>query len=139
MNAACAAHIVQKRTGDDFMPSHTCVIIDDDFDMRAILARVARLAALESEVYDSAESFLRRDGLSGIDCLLLDVDLGGMTGIELLAFLAERSAVFPVFLLSGAHDAATRAEARKFGADPIDKPFDARKLAEKLRSAVKAS
>lgn len=137
MSAACAASIGKKRTGDDFMPNNTCIIIDDDIDMRAILARVVRMAALESEVYDSAESFLRRGGLSGIDCLLLDVDLGGMTGIELLAFLAERNAEFPVFLLSGAHDAATRAEARKFGADPIDKPFDARGLAEKIRSATK--
>jgi FixJ family two-component response regulator len=119
------------------MPSHTCVIIDDDIDMRAVLARVVRMAALEAESYDSAESFLRRGRLSGIACLLLDVDLGGMTGIELLAFLAERNAVFPVFLLSGAHDAATRAEARKFGADPIDKPFDTRKLVEKIRSVVR--
>lgn len=121
------------------MQPHTCIIIDDDSDMRVLLARVARMAALEAESYDSAEAFLRREEFSGIDCLLLDVDLGGMTGIELLAFLAKRNALCPVFLLSGAHDAATRAEARRFGADPIDKPFDPRKLVEKIRSVVKTS
>jgi FixJ family two-component response regulator len=121
------------------MASGTCVIIDDDVDMRAILARVARMATLEAESYDSAEAFLRRGGLSGIDCLLLDVDLGGMTGVELLALLVERHPLFPVFLLSGAHDPATCAEAKRLGAAPIDKPFDTRKLAERIRSAVGAS
>jgi FixJ family two-component response regulator len=117
----------------------TCVIIDDDIDMRAILARVARMAALDAESYESAEAFLRRGGLAGIDCLLLDVDLGGMTGIELLERIKGREAPFPVFLLSGAHDSATRAEAKRLGAAPVDKPFDTRQLAAKIRSAVKAS
>jgi FixJ family two-component response regulator len=121
------------------MPHRTCIIVDDDADMRAILARVARLAALDAESFDSAEAFLRRKDLSGIDCLLLDVDLGGMTGVELLALLAERQAPFPVFLLSGAHNSATHAEARRLGAVLVDKPFDTRQLAEKLRSAVASS
>ncbi|HVN36111.1 MAG TPA: response regulator [Casimicrobiaceae bacterium] len=120
------------------MPTGTCVIIDDDVDMRAILARVARMAALEAEPYDSAEAFLQRGGLAGIDCLLLDVDLGGITGVQLLARIMERQVLFPVFLLSGAHDSATRAEAKRLGAAPIDKPFDTRKLAAKIRSAVDA-
>lgn len=118
------------------MPGGTCVIIDDDADMRAILARVARMAALDAESFDSAEAFLRREGLSGIDCLLLDVDLGGMSGVELLALLVERRVPFPVFLLSGAHNAATHAEAKRLGAVLVDKPFDTRQLAEKIRSAV---
>jgi len=118
------------------MSHGTCVIVDDDVDMRAILSRVARMAALEAESFDSAEAFLRRGGLSGIDCLLLDVDLGGMTGVELLGLLVERHALFPVFLLSGAHDSATRAEAKRLGAVFVDKPFDTRQLAEKIRSAV---
>ena len=120
------------------MPLGNCVIIDDDLDMRAILARVAGMAALDAEPYESAEAFLRRGGLAGIDCLLLDVDLGGMTGIELLALLVERHVEFPVFLLSGAHDSATRAQAKRLGAATVDKPFDTRKLAEKIRSAVAA-
>ena len=118
------------------MPQGTCVIVDDDVDMRAILARVVRMAALDAESFDSAEAFLRRGGLSGIDCLVLDVELGGMTGVELLALLAERDALFPVFLLSGAHNSATRAEAKRLGAVLIDKPFDTRQLAEKIRSAI---
>jgi FixJ family two-component response regulator len=121
------------------MSPGTCVIIDDDADMRAILARVARMAALEAEPYDSAEAFLRRGGFAGIDCLLLDVDLGGMSGVELLARIKEREALFPVFLLSGAHDSATRAAAKRLGAALIDKPFDTRKLAEKIRSAVRGA
>ena len=136
---SCAPAIGEKPEGRDFMPPGTCVIIDDDVDMRAILARVARMAALEAESYDSAEAFLRRGGLAGIDCLLLDVDLGGMTGIELLAQIKELHALFPVFLLSGAHDSVTRAEAKRLGAAPIDKPFDTRRLADRIRSAVRAS
>jgi FixJ family two-component response regulator len=118
------------------MSAGICVIIDDDFDMRAVLARVAHMAALEAEPYDSAEAFLQRGALSGIDCLLLDVDLGGMTGVELLCVLAEHHADFPVFLLSGAHDSATRAAGKCYGAQVIDKPFSTRELAERIRTTV---
>jgi FixJ family two-component response regulator len=136
VDGSYAAAIVEQSATLSQMAPSTCVIVDDDVDMRAILTRVARMAALEAESFDSAEAFLRRGGLSGIDCLLLDVDLGGMTGVELLTLLAEPHTPFPVFLLSGAHDAQTCAEARRVGAVVVDKPFDTRQLAEKIRSAV---
>jgi FixJ family two-component response regulator len=138
VSAGYATTISEKPEGRDFMPAGICIIIDDDFDMRAILARVARMAELDAEPYDSAEAFLQRGELSGIDCLLLDVDLGGMSGVELLSVLAQRHAEFPVFLLSGAHDPASRAAGKRFGAALVDKPFNMRQLVDRIRSSIKA-
>jgi hypothetical protein len=115
VNAACASAIGEKRAGSDFMPSHTCIIIDDDIDMRAVLARVARMAALEAESYDSAESFLRRR--LGIDASFW-TSTRRDDGIELLAFL-ERNAASCV-PLSGARcgDASGSKEIRR-GSDEV--------------------
>jgi FixJ family two-component response regulator len=117
------------------MRSTVCVI-DDDQEMREILARVVRSVGLEPELYDSAAAFLRRAGRSPVGCLLLDVQLGGMSGLELLEQLSDEQVIFPVFMISSAHDADTLAQARRLGAIVIDKPFDVRALALRILASV---
>ena len=117
------------------MRSIVC-IIENDEDIRQVLARVVRTIGLEPELYDSAEAFLRRTDRSGIGCLILDVELGGMSGLEMLEQLSEEELTFPVLLITGAHDAGTVAHSKQLGATIIDKPFDARALAQKVRAAV---
>jgi FixJ family two-component response regulator len=116
----------------------TVCIIDDDHDMREVLARVVRSVGLEPELYDSAAAFLRRSAPSPVGCLLLDVQLGGMSGLELLEQLSDGQLEFPVFLISVAHDAGTMARARRLGAIVVDKPFDARALARGILASVRA-
>src|SRR5579864_1654895 len=118
------------------MRSTVCVI-DDDQDMREVLGRVVRSVRLEPELYDSAAAFLQRAGRSPVGCLLLDVQLGGMTGLELLDRLSDAQLTFPVFLISSAHDAGTLAHARRLGAIVVDKPFDARALARRILTSVR--
>ena len=121
-------------------PMHSTVcIVDDNADVREVLARVVRTVGLEPELYESAEAFLQRSDASEIGCLLLDVQLGGMSGLELLERLSGRRIEYPVFLISGMHDAHTVAQAKAFSAIVVDKPFDARALARKVLASVTAA
>ncbi len=115
----------------------TVCIVDDDQGMREVLARVVRSVGLEPELYESAAGFLRRTGPSPVACLLLDVQLGQMSGLELLEQLSDKRLAFPVFLISGAHDAGTLARARRLEAIVVDKPFDARALARRILASVR--
>jgi FixJ family two-component response regulator len=121
-------------------PVHSTVcIVDDNEDVRQVLARIVRSVGLDPELYDSAEDFLRRGNGSQVGCLLLDVQLGGMSGLELLAQLSAECVSYPVFLISGAHDAQSVAQAKAFKAIVVDKPFDARKLAQIVLASVSAA
>ena len=116
----------------------TVCIIDDDEGMREILARVVRSAGLTPALYESAEAFVNEAEKSEIGCVLLDIELRGMSGVALLEQLAKETLDFPVFLISGAHSATTAATAKRIGAVVIDKPFDVRLLAQRIRNAVGA-
>lgn len=115
----------------------TVCIVDDDQDMREVLARIVRSVGLEPELYDSAMAFLRRADRSPVACLLLDVQLGGMSGLELLEQLSDEQVTFPVFLIGSAHDADTLAQAKRLGAIVVDKPFDVRTLAQRILASVR--
>jgi len=132
---ASAARPEPRSIGDQSMVREVC-IIDDDEDMREILARVVRSAGLTPALYASAEAFVQTADRSEIGCMLLDIELRGMSGISLLEQLAQGSLDFPVFLLSGAHSPSTAAAAKRVGAVIIDKPFDVRLLAQRIRNAV---
>ena len=120
------------------MPSTVC-IVDDNVDIREVLARIVRAIGLQPELYESAEAFLgRRDG-SKIGCMLLDMQLGGMSGLELLERLSAEGLSYPVFLISGRHDSNSLAQAKRVGATVVDKPFDARKLGRNILAAVTAA
>ncbi len=120
------------------MGGNVCVIEDDD-EMREVLSRVVRSAGLTPELYHSAESFLRRRDNSPIGCMLVDVQLGGLNGVALLEHLAESGSDCPFFLISGAHDAVSADTAKRLGAVIIDKPFNVRLLAQRIRTAVSAT
>ena len=120
--------------------SGTVCIIEHDEDMREVLSRVARSAGLTAAVCDSIDSFLRRADNSAVGCVLVDVQLGGLNGVELLEQLAGCGNLgYPVFLISSAHDGDTVRAAKRLGAVIIDKPFNARLLAQTIRTAVSAT
>ena len=120
------------------MPDTVC-IVDDDEDMRKVLVHIVRSVGLAAESFDSAEAFLARRPDIRVSCLLVDVELKGMSGVALLETLGDGERGFPVFLISGAHDALTTESAKRRRATVVDKPFDARSLAQKIRAAVGAS
>jgi FixJ family two-component response regulator len=118
------------------MASSKVVIVDNDEDIRRILARIVQSVGLAPEAYASAEAFIADADLRSIACLLLDHRLPGMQGIALLERLVSDHAAFPVFLISGSHDAKTATRARELGAVIVGKPFDTRDLGRRILASV---
>jgi two-component system response regulator FixJ len=115
----------------------TVFIVDDEAPMRNALQRLFRAAGLEVEAYASAGDFLDTYKAGSTGCLLLDVMMPGMTGLELQAALAQRGYRIPIVFLTGAGQIATAVAAMKAGAvDFIEKPFDNEILVARVRRAL---
>ena len=111
-------------------------IVDDDEAVRRSLAFMLGSAGLAVRVYESAGAFL--DGLDDVQCgcLITDVRMPEISGIELLYRLKERAPCFPAIVITGHGDVKLAVEAMKAGAiDFIEKPFDE----EAILAAVKAA
>lgn len=90
-------------------------IIDDDASVCTSLGRLLRLAHLQPIDYASAEAFLADDKRPRFDCLVLDVRLGGMSGLELFARLAGDAAQPPVIFVTAVDEPKVRAQAEALG------------------------
>lgn len=114
-------------------------IIDDDNAMRDSLIFLLGTVNLEAKAYDSAAAFL--ESQSGIQngCIVTDVRMPGMSGIELLRRLRELKVQVPVIIITGHGDIPLAVEAMKSGAaDFIEKPFDDEVLLAAVRAALRS-
>ena len=112
-------------------------IVDDDEALRDSLRWLIESVGLRVETHASADSFLQSyyPGQSG--CLLLDVRMPGMSGLELQEQLESRSVRLPVVIITGHGDVAMAVRAMKAGAvDFIEKPFDDEVLLASIRRAL---
>jgi FixJ family two-component response regulator len=118
-------------------PEPTVYAVDDDIVARIVLEETFKAANLTVETYASAEEFLARyDGNKG-GCLLLDIMMPGMDGLELQQVLSARGDTTPVIFLSGADDVTTAVNALKAGAlDFIEKPIEPNRVVESVRAAI---
>ena len=91
-------------------------VIDDDERFCRSLARLLRAAGMQSITYASAEAFLADTKQPRFDCLVIDVQLGGMSGIDLGRRLVAEGRVVPVIYVTAYDDPETRAEAGAAGA-----------------------
>jgi two-component system, LuxR family, response regulator FixJ len=122
------------------MPSEkaTVDVIDDDEAIRQSLAFLLQAAKLEVKTYSTAMAFLDAlpDAASG--CVITDVRMPGMSGVELLRRLKELKISVPVIVITGHGDVALAVEAMKAGAvDFLEKPFDDDVLLASVQSALK--
>jgi FixJ family two-component response regulator len=118
----------------------TVFVVDDEEPMRNALQRLLKAAGLNVELYASAGNFLSDFRPQRRGCLLLDVKMPGMTGLELQATLAQRGIRIPIIFLTGSGEIATAVAAMKAGAlDFIEKPFDNDFLVERVRRALQHS
>ncbi len=111
-------------------------VIDDDAAVRDSLTFLLASSGYRARAYESAEAFLT--ALSTIDsgCVITDVRMPGVSGIELLERLREANATLPVIVVTGHGDIALAVEAMKLGAaDFLEKPFDDVALLGALRGA----
>ena len=112
-------------------------LIDDDEAMLESFSFLLRSADLEVRSYLSARAFL--DALPGLTlgCVITDIRMSDMSGIELLQHLKKRKIEVPVIVITGHGDVALPVEATKTGAaDFFEKPFDDASLLASVRSAL---
>ena len=115
----------------------TVFIIDDDASIRKSLSRLLRSAGHTTETFASAEEFLGREHYNGIGCLLLDVQMPGLSGMDLQEELSKADYHMPIIFITGHGDIPMSVEAMKKGAvDFLIKPFDDRKLLQAVESAI---
>jgi two-component system response regulator FixJ len=115
----------------------TVFVVDDDQAMRASLQWLIESVGMKVETFDSAQAFLDAYYPGRAGCLLLDVRMPGMSGLELQAYLARRESRIPVIIITGHGDVAMAVKAMKVGAvDFIEKPFDDEELLHSIRNAL---
>ena len=112
-------------------------VIDDDDVLRDSLSFLLGTAKLDVKTYESAEAFL--SALPGVNsgCIITDVRMPNMSGVDLLRKLNELQIALPVIVITGHGDVQLAVEAMKIGAaDFIEKPFDDEMLLNAVRAAL---
>lgn len=115
----------------------TVFVVDDDQAMRNSLKWLIESVGMQVETYGSAEEFIRSyyPGRSG--CLVLDVRMQGMSGLELQEYFLEQHINIPIIIITGHGDVPMSVRAMKSGAvDFIEKPFNDELLLESIRNAL---
>ncbi len=115
----------------------TVFVVDDDEAIRDAIRFLMRTAKLNVETFVDAESFLAAYDTSWPGCLLLDVRMPGMSGLELQQELRNRQINLPVVIITGHGDVPMAVQAMKMGAaDFVEKPFNNDELLMKVRQCL---
>jgi two-component system response regulator FixJ len=112
-------------------------VVDDDAAVRRALVRLLRSEGLEAVTYETAQAVLNAAPSLSSGCILLDLQMPGMDGLELLARLGELGIELPVIVVTGHGDVPTAVRAMKAGAvDFIEKPIDETQLFAAIDAAL---
>jgi len=115
----------------------TVFVVDDDDAMRESLTWLIESVGLNVETYASADDFLKSYYPGRPGCVLLDVRMPGMSGLELQGHLQQQQVTVPVIMITGHGDVPMAVRAMKAGAiDFIEKPFNDEQLLESIRNAL---
>ena len=116
----------------------TVFVIDDDARMRAALERLLKSVGLRAESFATPQDFLRHKLPDVASCLVLDVRLPGMSGLEVQRKLNERRVSIPIIFITGHGDIPMTVEAMKSGAvEFLTKPFRDQDLVDAIQQALK--
>jgi FixJ family two-component response regulator len=112
-------------------------IVDDDQSAREGLSSLIRSVGWRAETFASAQEFLGRCGAEAPSCLVLDLQLPGLSGLDLQKRMAEAGLEIPIVFLTGHGDIPASVQAMKAGAvEFLTKPFDEQKLLEAIQEAI---
>ena len=115
-------------------------IVDDDSSVRKSLARLVRAAGFDVETFASAREFLTRPRYDGPSCLVLDVRMPGLSGLDLQETLAIAGQRVSIVFITGFPDVRARVKAMKGGAiDFLSKPVNDKDLLDAIERAVTES
>ena len=113
------------------------LVVDDDDSMLKSVARLLRQLGYASVLFPSAEAFANHSDFDGVICVLLDIDLGDVSGIEVRRRLKEVNNSVPVIYITGNDSPTVRRAAHQSGCLAyLTKPFSAKSLIEPLHRAA---
>jgi RNA polymerase sigma factor (sigma-70 family) len=114
-------------------------VVEDDPSVRDSLSLLLQLRGFSTAAFDSAEAFLQSDALERPACVLADVRLPGMSGLELQRKLADERSALPFVVMTAHGDVATARSALRDGAvDFLEKPIDEQDLLEAITVALRS-
>jgi FixJ family two-component response regulator len=112
-------------------------VIDDDVSMREALRNLLRSVGLQVETFDTAQEFLARPRPDAAGCLVLDVRLPGLSGLELQRELSKADIDIPIIFITGHGDIQMSVQAMKAGAvEFLEKPFREQDLLDAVEQAI---
>src|SRR5712675_7849 len=115
----------------------TVFVVDDDAGVRAAIQGLLKSAGLRCECFPSAEEFLRRNRADAPSCLVLDVSLPGVNGLEFQRELADAGLQIPIVFITGHGDIPMTVKAMKSGAvEFLTKPFMDKTLLDAILQAL---
>src|SRR5207244_5099416 len=115
----------------------TVFVVDDDAGVRASIQGLLKSAKLRCASFGTAEEFLRNKPPGGPSCLVLDVSLPGLNGLDLQRELAEAGIRIPIIFITGHGDIPMSVKAMKSGAaEFLTKPFQDQDLLDAIRQAL---
>ena len=114
------------------------LVVDDDVSVREALGSLIQSAGLRVETFASAQEFLARPPIDAPGCLVLDVRLPGLSGLDLQKRMAEVNLEIPIVFITGHGDVPTSVQAMKAGAlEFLTKPFAEQDLLDAIQQAIK--
>ena len=117
--------------------SHVIHVVDDDSSFRSAIARLLNAAGYEVALYETSQQLLDKPPTSLTDCILLDVQMPGLSGLQLQDRLSKLGNRLPIVFLTGHADIPTSVRAIKAGAeDFLTKPVTNEQLLETIRRAL---
>jgi FixJ family two-component response regulator len=120
-------------------PQEIIAVIDDDPEMRVAMARLLSAHEYSPHTFDSAETFLTNASTCRASCLLVDIQLGDLSGVELARQLAADGFKFRIIFMTGDDDATIERQAIAAGGIAfLRKPFPAKMLIDAIKRAVEA-
>jgi FixJ family two-component response regulator len=112
-------------------------IIDDDESVRKALERLVTSVGLKAETFSSAKDFLKHDPYDGPACLVLDIRMPGLSGLDLQAELAKAKRTLSIVFITGHGNIPMSVQAIKAGAvDFLEKPFDEQALLDAVHLGI---
>ena len=119
------------------MQSKIVAVVDDDPSVLNALVRLLAAYGLQSAAYESAEAFLECHDARNASCVVLDINMPGMSGIELRRRLAKIDSRLPVIFMTADDDESTRTAAKAAGCVAyLRKPFPAQMLIDAIKKAA---
>lgn len=112
-------------------------VVENDSALLKALERLLRAHGYPSELYASAEEFMEHSLKQEIGCMILDINLGGISGLELQKELVRKGQAPPIIFITGQSDESCRKQAEEMGCIAyLKKPFESHSLIKALNNAI---